>query len=155
MTVDRIRPASAADGPALSELAVRSKAHWGYDEGFMTACVPGLTISSSRLLAGPVFVAERGPSGPVGFVALDLQGADGVEVTHLFVDPPAMGTGIGRRLWERAVAAALVAGAPALLVESDPNAEPFYLRLGAQPVGHRPSSAVPDRQLPLLRLVLD
>ena len=151
-----VRPAEPADCAVLSALAMRSKAHWGYDATFLTACTPALAVTPDLLAAGPVLVATHPPAGePVGFVAVDLAGADGPEVTHLFVDPPAIGTGVGRCLWEQAVAAALVAGAPALVIEADPNAEAFYLRLGAQPIGHRPSSVIPDRLLPLLRLVLD
>lgn len=150
-----IRLATTADGPVLTALALRSKAHWGYDADFLAACVPALTIDATVLDAGPAFVATRADRTPVGFVAVDLAGPDGVEVTHLFVDPPAIGSGVGRRLWDRAVAAALVAGASAVVVEADPNAEPFYARLGAQPIGSRPSSVTPDRRLPLLRLLLD
>jgi GNAT superfamily N-acetyltransferase len=148
-----IRAAAPGDGPALTALALRSKAHWGYDEGFLAACVPSLTIDDAVLGAGPAFVA--GVRSAHGFVAVDLGGPDGVEVTHLFVDPPAIGSGVGRRLWDRAVGAALLAGATSIVVEADPHAAGFYRRLGAQQVGERPSSAVPGRTLPLLRVVLD
>ena len=148
-----IRPAHLEDAPALTALALRSKAHWGYDDAFLAACVPGLTIDDAVLGAGPAFVA--GDDAANGFVAMDLAGPDGAEVTHLFVDPPAIGSGVGRRLWDRAVGAALLAGAPSVVVEADPNAAGFYRRLGAQPIGERPSSAAPDRTLPLLRIVLD
>ena len=33
-----IRAAAPGEGPALTALALRSKAHWGYDEGFLAAC---------------------------------------------------------------------------------------------------------------------
>ncbi|NIQ29145.1 MAG: GNAT family N-acetyltransferase, partial [Acidobacteria bacterium] len=37
-----------------------------------------------------------------------------------------------------------------LLVQSDPNAEGFYLRLGAERIGEVPSRVQPGRLLPLL-----
>jgi hypothetical protein len=33
-----IRPAQADEVEALTALALRSKAHWGYDDAFMEAC---------------------------------------------------------------------------------------------------------------------
>lgn len=151
-----IREAVPAEGPTLTELAMRSKAHWGYDENFLRACRPALTIDDTVFAAGPVFVEVPDDGGdPRGFVALELDGPDGPEVTHLFVDPPYIGTGVGRRLWDRAVSAALVAGAHALVVEADPHAAPFYVRQGAQPIGYRESGVTPGRQLPLFRLLLD
>jgi GNAT superfamily N-acetyltransferase len=155
--VTPIRAALLDDAAVLTALALRSKAHWGYDEGFLTRCIAGLTIDGVVLGAGPAFIAEPGRDAvaPAGFVAVDLGGPDGVEVTHLFVDPPAIGSGIGRRLWEQAVGAALLAGAPSVVVEADPNAAGFYRRLGALPIGERRSSAADDRYLPLLRLALD
>ena len=43
------------------------------------------------------------------------------------------------------------AGLDALLIESDPDAEPFYLAHGAERQGTRISSAT-GRELPLLRI---
>jgi hypothetical protein len=37
-----------------------------------------------------------------------------------------------------------------LLIQSDPFAEGFYLRLGADRIGEVPSQALPGRVLPLL-----
>jgi hypothetical protein len=41
-----------------------------------------------------------------------------------------------------------------LAILSDPNAAPFYERMGAVPAGDAPSDAIPGRRLPLLHLDL-
>lgn len=55
----------------------------------------------------------------------------------LFIDPPVIGTGLGRRLWEHAISSASTRGFQNLTLESDPHAEPFYLRRGADRIGQR------------------
>lgn len=45
-----------------------------------------------------VVVAER-DGEVVGFYGLHIDG-DTAELTHVFVDPPAIGTGVGRTLWQ-------------------------------------------------------
>jgi GNAT superfamily N-acetyltransferase len=76
------------------------------------------------------------------------------EVDLLFVDPWAIGTGVGRVLFDRAVEIARAGGYERLRIDSDPRAEAFYLRMGAVRVGEAvsPSSG---RSLPLLHYALN
>ena len=70
----------------------------------------------------------------VGFYALD--GHDKrLELAHLWVLPEMMGRGIGRALFAHAAARAKELGYREMEIESDPNAEGFYLRLGARRAG--------------------
>jgi GNAT superfamily N-acetyltransferase len=140
----RIRPAQPQESASLTELALRSKAHWGYDEAFVEACRPIIGVTDT----GGHFVAER--DGRV----LGFHHVEGDELAGLWVEPEAIGRGVGRALLDHARAQARAAGVAELLVESDPNAEPFYLRAGARRVGERPSG-LPGRVLPLLRLPTD
>jgi len=94
-----------------------------------------------------VRVAER-DGAVVGFAAVDPEAR---ELEMLFVDPGAIGTGAGGALLRDALAAAREAGLDALLIESDPDAEPFYRSQGAQPAGTRTSWST-GRELPLLRI---
>jgi GNAT superfamily N-acetyltransferase len=91
----------------------------------------------------------------VGFhvLAPDPDGRPGAgELLMLFVDPPAIGSGVGRVLLEDAVASAGRRGWSTVRVESDPGAEGFYIRHGARRVGEVPSGSVAGRQLPLLEV---
>lgn len=150
MSEPRIRSAHEAEGAALSELALRSKAHWGYDEDFLDRCRPVLTVDGGYLRSRPVFVAEV--DGDVaGFCSLAPRGED-VQLDLMYVEPAFIGRGVGRLLLRHALDAARRAGHARVLVESDPFAEPFYLRMGARRIGQVASEVGPARRLPLLAL---
>ncbi|MFJ2031853.1 GNAT family N-acetyltransferase [Streptosporangium sp. NPDC087985] len=72
----------------------------------------------------------------------------------LFVEPDAIGQGVGRRLFEHATATAANLGFARLTIDADPNAEPFYLAMGATQIGATPSGSIPGRMLPLLAITI-
>jgi GNAT superfamily N-acetyltransferase len=142
-----IRPARVDECDALTELALRSKAHWGYDDAFMAACRDELTMQPSSIPR--IDVAEDDGGRVVGMVRLE----PGV-LEDLFVDPDAIGTGVGRLLIEHVCARARAEGMTELSIDADPNAEPFYVAMGAVRVGESPSQSIPGRMLPQLVLRL-
>ena len=149
-----IRSARAGEEAELTELAIRSKGHWGHDATFLERARPELTMRPDHLERWIVRVAERDASSAgtggavVGFAAVDLEAR---ELEMLFVDPPAIGTGAGRALLRDALEQARAAGLEELVIESDPDAEPFYRSQGAAPAGTRTSWST-GRELPLLRI---
>lgn len=147
-----LRRAGPDEAIPLTELAFRSKAYWGYDREFMQACRATLTVTAELIARADVYVAEV-EGRVLGFYSLAPWHSD-LELYHLFVDPPAMGNGVGRRLWDDAVRRASELGYARLLIQSDPYAEGFYLNLGAERIGEVPSGAVPGRSLPLLVFAL-
>jgi GrpB-like predicted nucleotidyltransferase (UPF0157 family)/GNAT superfamily N-acetyltransferase len=143
-----IRRAEPAECDRLSALALRSKAHWGYDEGFLAACRAELTVGTADVEHLRATVAEE--SGEiVGFYALGGGPPEG-ELSFLFVEPARIGAGIGRMLWEDCLATATRVGLSRIRIESDPFAEGFYLAMGATGAGEVRSQSIPDRSLPLL-----
>ncbi|MEE8276121.1 MAG: GNAT family N-acetyltransferase, partial [Alphaproteobacteria bacterium] len=76
------------------------------------------------------------------------------EVSLFFVDPAAIGQGVGTRLWRHLIGEARRRGVERIVVESDPNAEGFYLAMGARTVGAVPSRSIANRLLPLMELAL-
>ncbi|HEU4410261.1 MAG TPA: GNAT family N-acetyltransferase [Polyangiaceae bacterium] len=146
----RIRPARPDEAAALSALALRSKAHWGYDAAFLERCRDELTLRPADLLSRHAAVAELG-GRVVGFVTIEGEPPEG-EIGALFVEPDLIGSGsgAGRALFAHAAAVARSAGFACLLIDADPGAEGFYLRLGARRVGEAPSGSVPGRMLPRL-----
>jgi GNAT superfamily N-acetyltransferase len=144
-----VRPGRSDEAAALSALALRSKAHWGYDAAFLEACRAELTLAPGEVIAERVTVAEV--EGLVaGFVSLAGTPPEG-EISFLFVDPPSMGRGVGRALFAAAVDRARSDRFRALSVEADPDAEAFYLRMGARCEGSVSSRSIPGRVLPRLR----
>jgi GNAT superfamily N-acetyltransferase len=95
-------------------------------------------------------VAERA-GAVVGFTTLDGQPPQGV-LGMMFVEPAAIGQGVGRLLFEHTADAGRALGFTRLTIDADPNAEPFYRAMGAVPIGRVPSGAVPGRTLPQLAL---
>ncbi|MCB9761828.1 MAG: GNAT family N-acetyltransferase [Alphaproteobacteria bacterium] len=148
-----LRDARPDEAPALSDLAMRAKAFWGYDDAFMEACRAELTLRPADIDAKPVVVAEA-DGALLGFYALGRVDDATTELDDLFVEPGAIGQGVGRRLMAHAVEAARRAGYARLRIEADPFAEGFYQRMGARRVGEAPSQSIPGRMLPLLLLDL-
>jgi GNAT superfamily N-acetyltransferase len=144
-----IRRARPGEADALTDIALRSKAVWGYDEAFMAAAASELIVHEADLERMTVIVGER-DGHPVAFASVDLDAVE-PELVALFVAPEALGTGLGRSLLEASRAVARERGVAALVVESDPNAEAFYRSQGAAPAGERRSPST-GRMLPLLRI---
>ncbi|MGP3982930.1 GNAT family N-acetyltransferase [Streptomyces sp. KR80] len=148
-----IRAAQADEAGILSELALRSKAHWGYDTVFLAECREELTLRPSEIEARRATVAER-DGHIVGFVTVEGQPPVGA-MGMLFVDSPAIGQGIGRLLFEHALTAARRSGFTRLTIDADPHAERFYGAMGATRIGVVPSGSIPGRELPLMAVDLE
>jgi len=144
-----IRPARPDELPALSELALRSKAVWGYSAEFMAACRSELTVRAEHLPLA--FVAEL--EGTIaGFYALSVLDAARVELEFLFVEPGSLRRGCGRALLLHAREQARRLGCSAIAIQGDPHAAGFYAAVGARPIGSRESDSIPGRMLPLYEL---
>ncbi|MEH2626231.1 GNAT superfamily N-acetyltransferase [Bradyrhizobium sp. AZCC 1719] len=147
-----LRPARPEEGPALTELCLRSKAVWGYDDTFMQACRKELTLTPATILASQVQVAEL--NGRLAGIAEVKSSGDTAQLEKLFVEPALLRTGAGRKLLDWAKATARAAGATALVIEADPDAADFYRRMGAVDDGLVPSGSIPGRLIPRLNLPL-
>jgi GNAT superfamily N-acetyltransferase len=105
---------------------------------------------------GRVFVASMAatPQKALGVAELARPEDGVIELDKLFVDPPAIGHGIGAALFAHAVGAARHRGARRLTILADPNAATFYERQGARFLRMAASDAIPGRELPLYALDL-
>lgn len=148
----QIRPARPEEAELLTALVLRSKAHWGYDEAFIDACREELTLDEAALGRLDTAVAEEGGQ-VLGFAALAAEPPDG-NLAMLFVEPEAIGSGVGRALFAHARGRAAALGLRRLTIEADPNAEPFYRAMGAVRIGSTPSGSIPGRELPLMEVGL-
>ncbi len=145
MTEPRLRPAAPGDEPRLRAIAETSKGHWGYDAARVRAWAASLDLSRE------IWVAEV-EDEIVAWAAL-LPPRDGVcELDDLWVEPRAMGLGLGTSLFRQAVERARALGARALRWEAEPHAVGFYERMGAEEVGTATSSW--GRTLPVMQVEL-
>ena len=142
----KLRAARPDEAEALSGLTMRSKAHWGYDEAFLAGCRDELRLRRGEVVERRTVVAER--NGVVlGVATFEGDPPEG-ELGLLFVEPDAMGRGVGRMLYQHVMEAAGRLGFTRATIESDPNAEGFYLAMGAQ--RHAVAQQDTDRALPVL-----
>jgi GNAT superfamily N-acetyltransferase len=130
MHIKRSKP---EDALLLTEIAFASKRHWRYPEHWIQEWRGLLTVEPAFIASQEVWEAVVDGT-KAGYYALSPK-ADGVELLHFWVRPEFMGRGIGRALFLHAVNKARELGARTLYIESDPNAEGFYLRMGANRVG--------------------
>ena len=150
-----IRDARTVEASILSELAFRSKAHWGYDSDFMEACRAELTYDSHDIENDRIRFCAGVENGHIlGFHAVEYLDSETCELEALFVEPEFIGKGYGRKLIEHAVELSAASGAVKLVIQGDPHAELFYLAAGAVRTGIRESVSIPGRQLPLYTIDL-
>jgi GNAT superfamily N-acetyltransferase len=148
--VIQLRDARQDEFPDLSELCLRSKAVWGYDDAFMIACRTELTLRTDELQSTHLQVAVR-DSAVVGLAQVKVTGTD-ADLLKLFVEPALLGSGVGRLLFEWATARARGLGAIRMTIEADPGAAPFYEHMGARHAGLAPSQSIAGRMLPRMQM---
>ncbi|MEL7117183.1 MAG: GNAT family N-acetyltransferase [Pseudomonadota bacterium] len=139
----QMRPAGLDDLEALTELCLRSKAHWGYDAAFIAACRDDLTLHPADLTRGEVWMRD----GPVAVVQI-LPGDPAGEIRHLFLDPSLIGQGVGRVIWDFACTRARAMGCSKVTLSSEPKAAGFYEAMGGRHIGFEHSTIFPGRKLP-------
>lgn len=152
----KIRPATQQDLSAVSSLAMRSKAHWGYSPEFMAACKDELTYTETELNKESThfYCAER--DGKLeGFYLVSLLAAETPELHAMFIEPASIGSGTGKVLMTHALTLVRRNGHHKLRTQADPYAEPFYTHMGAATIGQRESESIPGRYLPLMEFTLD
>lgn len=148
-----IRPATSLDADNLTKLAFLSKAHWGYSKEWLELWRDQLTVTSEMLAQSIAFVAEF-DGKIVGFWLRLISDSEESPSGMLFIHPAHIRKGLGEKLWGAIKPAAISKGIKYLIIEADPNAELFYLKLGAQKITEKESTTIPGRVLPILRITL-
>jgi len=151
----RIRAGTPADIEALSRIALAAKASWGYAPSQLAAWRADLVVTAECLARWFTFVAEE-QGETVAFAQVSPESAPW-EFQALWVLPEYMHRGYGRALVQHAAAHAKARGQSVLAIDSDPNAEQFYVRCGARVVGQVPApiEGAPSRVRPQLVLATD
>ena len=148
IAIERALPAHA---DTLTRLAHAAKRHWRYAEADIALWKDALTLTPEFIARHSVYGARAGRD-TVAFYAVTGEGLTRV-LEHFWVEPAHIGTGIGRRMFAHATQRLAAEGVTTLRIESDPNAEAFYLKMGAHRVGEVESTPA-GRTLPLLVVTL-
>lgn len=151
----KVRAARRDEARLLSDLALRSKAHWDYSAEFLVKVRDELSYRAEQIDSPDMrFAVIEVDGSPVGFYALQLLPASEIELGSLFVEPGFIGKGIGRKLMEHAKFVAAQLGATRMIIQGDPNAERFYIAAGGVLTGTRESGSIPGRLLPTFAIDL-
>jgi GNAT superfamily N-acetyltransferase len=128
------RPSRPGEDVALTDLVMRSvQQRWDYSPEFMAWEPEHLVIQPEHIAQAITNVLEI--DGRVAGLYMLRGEPPEVELSRMMIEPDAIGTGYGRRMWEHAVATARTLGARVITIDSDPNAESFYRHMGAETVG--------------------
>lgn len=146
----QIIEATQNDAKVLTELTMRSKAHWGYSPDQMESWREELTITPDYLSKHPTFVEihDRKIRGYYSFEALSTTK---VELDNLFVDPDFMGKGLGGSLIKHFFRKVEEMRFELVTLDADPHAQAFYAKYGFIVVDQLASS-IPGRYLPVMQL---
>lgn len=155
MTETSIRPARIDDAAELTQIAVRATGHDGYDDAAIARFMPALKVNLALIAAGLVVVAEREDGIPCGYVSVRPTGIGGlILLDSIFVDPAHARRGVGRRLFASAVELSRKMAGNVILINANPGAVDFYVRLGANKIGATPFVFSPDVELSMFAFAI-
>ena len=149
----RVRLAAPEETDVLTDLVVRSKFHWGYDEKYRVPLATILAVSSEKAHAGDCWVAEVKTCEPVAVCQFDSS-ATPAHLDLLFVDPAHIGRGAGSLLLDTLIANVRQRGVTQFDLDADPNAAAFYLAKGGRIVGERESRIIRGQFLPVIEFIV-
>jgi len=125
-----IRVPAPDEGGRLKEIAVASKASWGYELDKVKEWADRGDFSPGGLAKLTVFVAQAAER-TIGWCSLDPRG-EVWWLADLWVEPEWIRKGVGSRLFRHGARHARRAGAKRLEWEAEPNSIGFYEKMGAR-----------------------
>jgi N-acetylglutamate synthase-like GNAT family acetyltransferase len=142
--------ADSNDADALTQIALKSKAFWGYSKEQLESWREDLTILPETFndWSGFKYLYE---DEIAGFYLLNRINSRTCVLEFLFVLPKFMGKDMGRQLLEHALENCSTNSCEVLNVLSDPHAELFYSKYGFKTISIKESS-VPGRFLPEMEI---
>lgn len=162
-----VRTPTPADAPAVAGLAARTfrSAYEGsidssaLEDYVAEAFAPDRVAAEIAAADATWLVAETGSGHPVGYAKLRAGDAPAgvvgpaIELERIYVDPAAIGTGVGASLMRRALEAAAHGGFAAIWLgvwEHNARALAFYDRWGFEVIGRQSFQLGPLPQTDLL-----
>lgn len=144
-----IVPAVKNDAQELTQIALISKAYWGYTKEQIQSWTEDLTVSPKMIEEMMVFTF-RSNQEIVGFYILNQPEGKNIELEFLFVHPDTIGQKIGKQLLAHAVQKAHMLHLESMTLLADPNAQAFYKSQGFITIDKKESS-IPNRFLPIMK----
>ncbi len=146
--ISKLDPSKAHE---LTQLAYRSKAHWGYNYAQMKGWIDDLNVTSSYFEKFEVHGYSINRQ-ILGFYSYQVQGTQ-VYMDMLFVDPDYFKRGIGRQLVQHLLSLCTPLDLNEISLHADPHAVEFYKCMGFTVTGSKPSN-ISGRHLPIMTYFL-
>lgn len=144
-----IQKATIKDTNLLTNIALLSKAHWGYSDELIESWRSDLTVTPKMIKS--LFAYKFIQNNKItGFYILNQPIVNNIELEMLFVLPEFIGKGIGKKLLLHAFTKALNLNANELTLLADPNAVAFYESQGFIIIDKK-ESIIPNRFLPIMQ----
>lgn len=149
MTIEK---ASIIDYEILTEITKKSKAYWGYSEEQLLKWSNNLTITQDYIKRNDVFKLVNN-NLIVGYYSYFSEGEKSMKLDNLFVLPEYIGKGFGKYLMTDFLNRMKEAKIERITLDSEPNAESFYSKMGFVKIGEFETS-IKNRFMPIMELKL-
>ncbi|MFD1615817.1 GNAT family N-acetyltransferase [Gelatiniphilus marinus] len=146
----KIEKAIIKDAKDLTELTIRSKSYWDYSAEQIEEWRKDLTISESYILENEVYKLTE-DNNIIGYYSFFKSNDTDVKLENLFVDPKFIGCGIGKTLMTDFLQRIRKTKFERIILDSDPNAEKFYEKIGFKIIGKLETS-IENRFLPIMEM---
>lgn len=143
--------ATLSDADTLTEIALQSKAYWGYTPEQIESWRDDLKVTPKMFKDWNIY--KYLVDGQIaGFYILNRANIRTSFLEFLFISPDHIKKGIGVQLLQHAIDYCKGSSGAILNVLSDPNAQSFYAKYGFEVIAERKSS-IPGRFLPEMELL--
>jgi N-acetylglutamate synthase-like GNAT family acetyltransferase len=148
----KIERATINDNEILTEITKKSKAFWGYSEEQMLKWDADLTISKAYIESNHVFKLLNDAT-VIGYYAYSIKEEKVAKLDNLFVLPGYIGKGFGKYLTDDFLNRVRSQGFKKIILDSEPNATEFYLKMGFEKIGQFETS-IKNRFMPIMEMKL-
>ncbi len=149
----KIKKATIHDSGILTEITMKSKAYWGYSEEQIMEWENFLTISIDYIEKNSVYKLIINNS-IIGYYSYFKTEKDSIKLDNLFILPKYIGLGYGKKLMQDFINRIQTENSiKKITLDSEPNAEIFYQKIGFVKVGEFETS-IKNRFMPIMEMYL-
>nr|WP_322625850.1 GNAT family N-acetyltransferase [uncultured Flavobacterium sp.] len=144
----KIEPATLSDHKILSDITKKSKAYWKYTEDQLHGWLDSLTITDDYIANNFVYKLCDNQA-VIGYYSYKIKEATIILLDNFFILPEYIGQGFGKTMMEDFLERIDSSHITKIELESDPNAELFYIKFGFKTITLKETSDK-ERFIPLM-----
>lgn len=147
----KIKKSLPKDSKRLTELTIRSKSFWDYSPNQIEKWKDDLTVSEDYITEKEVYQLTDAGEDVIGYYSYFKMDENSIKLENLFVEPKYIGCGYGKMLMNNFLERIRATNAQKVILDSDPNAENFYKKIGFELIG-KLATSIEGRFLPIMEL---